>query len=200
MQRVLAAMGMVMWMSAGPCWAEAAVGQRAPDFTLTDTNEQTHSLSQYQGGFVVLEWSNHECPFVRKHYGSGNMQKLQETYTGKGVVLLTIVSSAPGKQGYVTPEQANAIRRERKDRSTAMLLDPAGTVGRLYGAKTTPHLFIVDPDGMLIYAGGIDDRPTTDAADIAGATNYVQAALDAAMAGQPVKVSSSQPYGCSVKY
>ncbi len=185
---------------AAVCWAEAQVGKPAPDFTLADTDGQPRTLSGLKGRYVVLEWSNHECPFTKKHYTSGNMQRLQAHYTGKGVIWLTMVSSAPGKQGHVTPTQANTIREVRGDHSTAMLLDPGGRVGRLYGAKTTPHLFVLNPDGLLIYAGAIDDKPTVDPAGTAAATNYVRQALDEAMAGKPVSVSETKPYGCSVKY
>ena len=181
-------------------WASAAVGQTAPDFTLTDSQGRATMLSQLKGKWVVLEWFNNECPFVRKHYDSGSMQRLQETYTAKGVVWLTIISSAPGKQGHVPPEQANEIIVQRKAHQTALLLDPDGSVGRRYGAKTTPHLFIVDPKGILIYAGAIDDKPSTNQADLAGATNYVQQALDEAMAGKAVSVAETKSYGCSVKY
>ena len=179
---------------------QAAVGQPAPAFSLPDTEGQPRSLADFTGEWVVLEWSNHECPFVRKHYGSGNMQQLQATHTARGVIWLTIVSSAPGKQGYVTAEQANAIRRERGDHQTAMLLDADGAVGQRYGAKTTPHLFIIDPAGVLVYAGAIDDTPSTDPADVATANNYVTRALEEALSGQPVSVAQTPSYGCSVKY
>jgi hypothetical protein len=149
---------------------------------------------------VVLEWVNYECPFVKKHYGSGNMQKLQKAYTGKGVVWFSINSSAAGKQGYFPTEKIDGLMRERNASPTAYLLDTDGTVGRLYGAKTTPHMFVIDTSGNLVYAGGIDDKPSTDLADIAAAKNHVQAALDETLAGKPVSVTTSPPYGCSVKY
>jgi peroxiredoxin len=180
--------------------AQAVVGQPAPAFTATDSNGKTESLGDFKGEFLVLEWTNNQCPFVGKHYGSGNMQKLQKTYTAEGVKWLSVISSAPGQQGYVDAARANALTQERGAAPTAVLLDPQGQLGRLYGAKTTPHMFVIDPKGTLIYAGGIDDRPSTDKADIQGATNYVAAALDAAMAGKPVKVASAPAYGCSVKY
>ena len=135
-----------------------------------------------------------------KHYGSGNMQKLQKTYTGKGVVWLSVNSSATGGDGYVTPDEANALTRRKGGAASAVLLDPSGTVGRTYAAKTTPHMFVIDAAGTLVYQGGIDDTPSTDVADIKTAKNYVQAALDAVLAGKPVPTASSQPYGCSVKY
>ena len=185
---------------AGAGAAEPSVGEPAPEFSLTDTSGTAHSPAEAKGTFVVLEWSNPECPFVKKHYGSGNMQRLQDAYTGKGVTWWTIISSAPGKQGYVTPAEGNTLRAQRGDQSSAMLLDPDGTVGRLYGAKTTPHMFVINPDGALIYKGAIDNKPTPDPNDIASAANYVQEALDAAMAGKAVPTPETQSYGCSVKY
>jgi hypothetical protein len=179
---------------------EAVIGAKAPDFTAMDSNGKTQSLGAYKGKFIVLEWLNRQCPFVKKHYNSGNMQRLQKTYTGKGVIWFSIISSAPGKQGYCTPEEANAFVRENGAAPTAVLLDTQGTVGRLYGANTTPHMFIINADGVLVYDGAIDDKASTDTADISGAKNYVQSALDEILAGQPVSVATSQPYGCSVKY
>ncbi len=180
--------------------AQAVVGQAAPAFTLPDANGTTQSLAAFKGKWVVLEWVNPECPFVGKHYGSGNMQKLQKTYTAKGVVWLSIDSSAPGRQGYMDAARAAVFVTQRSASPTAFLLDPQGTVGRAYGAKTTPHMFIVSPEGKLLYNGAIDDRPSTDPADIARARNHVRAALDEAMAGKPLSTASSQPYGCPVKY
>lgn len=179
---------------------EASVGKTAPDFTLVDSNGKSHSLSAYRGRLVVLEWVNFGCPFVRKHYSSGNMQRLQRAYTGKDVVWLSINSSAAGKQGNHTPAEINAALAEHGAAPTAYLIDAAGTVGRAYGARTTPHMFVVSPAGVVLYAGGIDDRPSTDVADIEGATNYVRAALDETLAGKPVSVADTKPYGCSVKY
>jgi peroxiredoxin len=196
----LALVGVLVLGGAPGVRAEAVVGGPAPDFNLTDAHGTTRSLAQFRGTFVVLEWFNNECPFVRKHYGSGNMQRLQADATARGVAWLTIVSSASGKQGYLTPEQALAVLAERGSHQTALLLDPDGTVGRLYGAKTTPHCFIINPEGRVIYAGAIDDRPSTDPADIPGATNYVTQALEEALAGKPVSVPSTKSYGCSVKY
>ena len=184
-----------------PAHAEsAAVGQPAPDFSLPDAAGTRHSLSRYAGKYVVLEWFNNGCPFIRKHYDSGNMQRLQAESTGRGTVWLTIASSAPGKQGYLTPETAKRVAQEDGARHTALLLDPDGAIGRLYGAKTTPHMFVINPEGVVIYAGAIDDRPSTDSADIPDATNYVRQALDEALAGRAVTVASTHPYGCSVKY
>jgi peroxiredoxin len=180
--------------------AGAVVGQSAPPFTLTDSNGQSHSLSDFEGKLVVLEWWNYQCPFVNKHYGSGNMQKLQKEWTGKDVVWLTISSSGPGKQGYVDGGSANSIMEEKGGTPTAVLLDHDGEVGRAYGAKTTPHMFVIDKKGALVYAGGIDDKPSTDQADLATANNYVQAALEELSAGQAVSAPASDPYGCSIKY
>ncbi len=176
------------------------VGAMAPDFSLTDAGGKTQSLSQYKGKYVVLEWFNPDCPFVKKHYGSGNMQKLQAEYTGKGVVWLTIDSSAPEFEGSLTAEQATKVMAEQKLKSTAVLLDPDGKAGKAYGARNTPHMFVVSPDGKIVYEGAIDSKPSPNPADIAGAVNYVKVALDESMAGKPVSQSSTRPYGCSVKY
>ena len=185
----------------GPLRAQAVqVGSPAPDFTATDTYGKTERLSDHKGKFVVLEWHNRECPFTKKHYSSGNMQALQKEWTGKGVVWFTVISSAPGQQGYVTAEDENAYVKQVKASPTAVLLDPTGELGHLYSAKTTPHIFIINPQGILIYDGAIDDKPTTDLADIARAKNYVSAALQEAMEGKEVAVATSRPYGCSVKY
>ena len=179
---------------------ETAIGKAAPDFSLISTTGATNALSAFKGKYVVLEWTNFECPFVKKHYGTGNMQSLQKTYTGKGVVWLTINSSAPEKQGYFAAEKWNEMIKEKGAASTALLLDPDGKVGRLYGAKTTPHVFVINPEGVLIYMGAIDDKPTFKPEDVKTAKNYVQMALDAAMEGKPVETPSTQSYGCSVKY
>jgi peroxiredoxin len=176
------------------------VGSTAPDFSVSDSKGKTQSASQYKGKYVVLEWFNPECPFVKKHYGSGNMQKLQEEFTGKGVVWLTIDSNAPGMQGNLTPEQANAKMAEWKTHSTALLLDPDGKAGQIYGAKNTPHMFVINPEGKIIYEGAIDSKATPNPADIPSSTNYVKVALDESLAGKPVTTPSSRPYGCSVKY
>ena len=176
------------------------VGSAAPDISVTDSKGKTQTLSQYKGKYVVLEWFNPECPFVKKHYGSGNMQKLQQEYTSKGVVWLTIDSSAPGLEGNLTPEQANAKSTEWKTKQTALLLDPDGKAGQAYGAKNTPHMFIVNPEGKIVYEGAIDSKASPNAADIPNSTNYVKAALDESLAGKPITTQSTRPYGCSVKY
>ena len=177
-----------------------AVGTAAPDFSLTDSKGKTQSVSQYKGKYVVLEWFNPDCPFVKKHYGSGNMQKLQEEFTGKGVVWLSIDSSAPGMEGNLSPDQANAKMAEWKTKQTALLLDPEGKAGRTYGAKNTPQMFVINPEGKIVYEGAIDSKPSSNAADIANSTNYVKVALDESLAGKTVTTPSSRPYGCSVKY
>jgi len=186
-------------MAAAIVWA-VQPGTPAPDFSVPDTRGQTHTLAQYKGKYVVLEWHNRQCPYTVKHYKSGNMQRLQQEWTAKGVVWFTVISSAPGQQGYMTAEQENAYVAEVKASPTAVLLDPSGQLGHLYGAKTTPHMFIINPEGVLIYDGAIDDKPTTDAEDIATAHNYVSEALQAALAGKSVTTPVTRPYGCSVKY
>jgi peroxiredoxin len=179
---------------------EARVGAPAPDFKATDSQGKSEALDQFHGKYVVLEWHNQGCPYTRKHYVSGNMQTLQKEWTAKGVAWLTVISSAPGQQGYVTPAQENAYVAKMHAAPTAVLLDTFGMVGRLYNAKTTPEMFIIDPSGKLIYEGAIDDRPTPDPDDVRGARNYVSDALSEAIAGKPVATPYTRPYGCSVKY
>ena len=176
------------------------VGAPAPDFTATDSNGKSDSLDQFHGKYVVLEWHNQGCPYTKKHYTSGNMQSLQKEWTAKGVVWLTVISSAPGEQGFMTAREENSYLSKMHAAPTAVLLDSNGKVGRLYSAKTTPQMVVIDPAGKLIYDGAIDDRPTPDAEDIKGAKNYVDEALSAAMAGKPVPTPYTRPYGCSVKY
>ncbi|WP_255516435.1 thioredoxin family protein [Luteimonas suaedae] len=186
--------------AASDAAAAAAVGQPAPAFTLVDSAGQTRSLADFAGKTVVLEWTNHECPFVKKHYGSENMQTQQRDATADDVVWLSVNSSAPGQQGHVDGAAAERIRGQARAAQTAYLLDPDGTTGRAYGAKTTPHMYVIDPDGVLRYAGGIDSIPSPDPADIAKATQYVPQALAELAAGQPVSTPVTRPYGCSVKY
>jgi peroxiredoxin len=176
------------------------VGAPAPRFSLPDSHGKTHSLGELKGKYVVLEWFNPVCPFVQKHYASQNMQELQKQFTGKDVVWLTINSSAEGKEGYLSPAEANKQMAAWKMNSTALLLDPDGRVGHEYGATNTPHMYVIDPSGKLIYSGAIDNKPTANPDDIKGATNYVQAALTEAMAGKPVARTNSRAYGCSIKY
>jgi peroxiredoxin len=180
--------------------AATAVGKPAPDFSAVDSNGKMHTLKQYRGSLVVLEWTNDQCPFVRKHYGTDNMQALQREATAQGVVWLSVISSAPGMQGYVSGDEANSLTKQRKAAPTAVLLDPKGEVGHAYGAKTTPHMYIIDREGVLVYMGGIDDTPSTDWEDVKTAKNYVHVALNEIMAGQPVSNAVTRPYGCSVKY
>ncbi|MBW3655719.1 MAG: redoxin domain-containing protein [Gemmatimonadetes bacterium] len=180
------------------------VGGPAPAFTATDTRGQSHSLAGYAGKWVVLEWFNHGCPYTKKHYalvnGVGNSQAMQQEYTRKGVIWLAVVSSGPGRQGFTTAEKAEKMARDKGAAPTAIIRDTAGVLGRQYGARNTPQYAIIDPQGVLRYAGAIDDRSTPSAKDIAGATNYVRAALDAGLAGRPIAVAQTQPYGCEVKY
>ncbi|HTQ11848.1 MAG TPA: thioredoxin family protein [Fimbriimonadaceae bacterium] len=178
----------------------AEVGSAAPAFSLPSNTGKTVSLDQFKGKYVVLEWTNQGCPYVHKQYGTGNMQATQKWARDHGAIWLTIDSSAEGKQGYMTADQATALLKSAHMSSNAILLDPDGTVGHLYGAKTTPHMFVIDPKGTVIYNGAIDDKPTTDFDDVKTAKNYVEAALEEAMAGKPVTNPTSRPYGCSVKY
>lgn len=192
---VLAMLANAHIAAAGP-----VLGQPAPPFTATDSNGKTVSLTDFRGKVVVLEWTNHECPFVQRHYESGNMQALQKAATADGVIWLSIVSSAPKEQGNVTPAEANKLTASRGAVPTAVLLDPMGTIGHLYGAKTTPHMFVIDAAGTLVYMGAIDDQPRNTGATPAAAHNYVREALAAIESGQPVATPLTQSYGCSVKY
>ena len=176
------------------------VGAPAPNFTATDSRGQTESLSQFKGKYVVLEWHNNGCPYTRKHYESGNMQSLQKEWIAKGVVWFTVISSAPGQQGYMTAGEENAYLAKMHADPTAVLLDSDGKIGHLYNAKTTPQMIVIDPAGNVIYDGAIDNRPTPDLGDIKGADNYVTDALTDAMAGKAVNPSYTRPYGCAVKY
>jgi peroxiredoxin len=180
--------------------AEVRVGEPAPDFTAMDSHQQQRSLSDYKGKYVVLEWFNPECPFVKKHYNTGHMQSLQEKYTTQDVVWLTIDSSAEGNQGYLEAGEANQYIQDKNTKSTALLLDASGEVGRLYGAQTTPHMFIIDPQGGLVYQGAIDDMPSTDPEDVTIAKNYIDETLSSVMAGKSVSAFATKSYGCSVKY
>ena len=186
--------------SAAPVLAAPAIGQPAPAFTAKDGDGKTRSLSEFKGKTVVLEWTNAGCPYVQKHYESGNMQGLQKAAAKDGVVWLTLISSAPGKQGYVSPAEAKTWKSATGAGSTALLLDPAGQVGHAYEAKTTPHMYVVNGAGKLVYMGGVDDKPTADPASLKGAKNYVSAALSDVKAGRPVATAVSKPYGCTIKY
>jgi peroxiredoxin len=178
----------------------AKVGDAAPNFSASGSDGKTYRLSDYRGKFVVLEWHNNGCPYTQKHYESGNMQRLQKEWTEKGVAWFTVISSAPGAQGYVTADQENIYKQRMKATPTAALLDPSGEVGHLYDAKTTPQMVVINPQGTIIYDGAIDDHPTSDSGDIPQSKNYLELALSEATAGKPVGIPASRPYGCSVKY
>ena len=194
------ALGAAFALSATAANAAATVGQPAPAFTLTDSNGTSHSLVDFAGKTVVLEWFNHECPFVKKHYGAGNMQRQQDAAEADGAVWLVVNSSALGKQGNVDGAQGNAILADWNATPTALLLDHDGTVGKAYGAKTTPHMYVIDGDGVLRYNGAIDSMPSADASDIPASTQFVEAALGDLAANRAVARGVTQPYGCSVKY
>lgn len=180
--------------------AQARVGGAAPNFSVTDSNGKAVTLADYKGKTVVLEWTNHDCPYVRKHYGAQAMQGLQKKWTDKGVVWLSVVSSAPGEQGYVTGEQANKLTTDRSAHPTAVLLDSKGEIGKAYGATVTPHMYVIKTDGTLAYMGGIDDKATARQEDLKTAKNFVDQALDELAQGKAVSVTTSRPYGCTVKY
>ena len=187
--------------TAGTVHAAADIGEPAPGFTLTDTSGETHALSDFEGRTVVLEWTNHQCPFVQKHYGADNMQEQQRTARDEhDAVWLTVISSAPGKQGHVSPEKADALTAERNAEPAAVLFDESGDVGRAYGARTTPHMYIIDADGTLLYKGGIDSIQSADPADIPKADQYVVTALNEMAAGDAISEPVTRPYGCSIKY
>ena len=180
--------------------APARLGAAAPPFTLPDSNGKTVSLADFKGKTVVLEWTNHECPYVRKHYGGNNMQALQKKWTAQGIIWLTLISSHPGAQGFVHGLEANKLTEERGAAPTAVLLDPNGGVGRSYGAQVTPHMYVITGDGTLVYMGGIDDKPTTRLEDLKTANNFVDAALNELVAGKTVSIKTSRAYGCTIKY
>ncbi len=179
---------------------QAKIGAPAPGFSLTDSNGKAVSLADFKGKTVVLEWTNHDCPYVRKHYGGNAMQALQKKWTGQGVVWLTLISSEPGSQGFVTADQANKLTADRSAAPTAVLFDPKGEVGHAYGAQTTPHMYVITGEGTLVYMGGIDDKATTRLEDLKTAKNFVDAALSEVAQGKPVSVTTSRPYGCTIKY
>jgi peroxiredoxin len=180
--------------------AAPSVGQAAPQFAARDAAGKAVKLSDYRGKFVVLEWTNPNCPYVRKHYNSGNMPATQADATGKGVVWLSIDSTAKNSGEHMEPAKVLAWQKERKSAPTALLVDQDGAIGRAFGARTTPHMYIVDPDGRLVYAGGIDSIPSSNPSDIPKAVNYVRTSLAEALAGKPVSNPVTRPYGCSVKY
>ncbi len=180
--------------------AQVETGSIAPDFKLSDSNGKIHTLADYKGKHVVLEWTNHLCPFVKKYYDHGDMQAIQKKFTKKDVVWLSIISSAPEKQGHVNNDEANKLINDRNCSPTAVLLDSSGTVGKKYRAKTTPHMYLINPDGILVYQGAIDSIRSVDTSDIANADNYIVSALTESMQGKIVSISNTTPYGCSVKY
>ena len=180
--------------------AGVVAGAAAPDFTLTDTTGVTHSLSDFKGKYVILEWTNHQCPFVVKHYKNGDMQALQKAMTDDGAVWLQILSSAEGKQGHLKPESAERLRASQNLASTAMLLDASGEFGRSYDARTTPHMYLIDPEGTLVYQGAIDSIRSTSPADVAKAENYLKAAYKSSKAVEPIAKATTAPYGCAIKY
>lgn len=192
----------VLMMMFAPrlAWGTPTIGEPAPDFTLVDSNGAEQSLSNYLGQRVVLEWTNHGCPYVGKHYGTGNMQTLQREATEAGVVWLSIISSAPGRQGYVSGEEANNLTATRGAYPTAVLFDPDGHVGHDYDARTTPGMYVIDETGILRYMGAIDDQPTARRSSVEGANNYVRLALADLDAGREVQIAETQQYGCSIKY
>ncbi len=193
-------LAVLLLCAAAPLLWAAKVGDPAPEFTAPASNGKTVHLADYRGKYVVLEWHNNGCPYVGKHYNSGNMQRLQKQWTSQGVAWLTILSSAPGKQGYVTANEENDYLAKMQAAPTAALLDPTGEIGHLYEAKTSPQMVVINPQGVIIYSGAIDDKPTTDLQDVPNATNYVSQALQQSMAGKPVQTAATRPYGCSVKY
>lgn len=189
-------------LAAGALYAAdvPAVGTAAPDFSAPDSNGKTQSLSEYKGKYVVLEWFNPECPFVKKHYGSDNMQKLQGEYTGKGVVWLTIDSNAPGTEGNINADQAKKIIDSWKTKMTALVLDSESKIAKAYGAKNTPNMVVINPEGKIVYEGAIDSKASPNPADIPSSTNYVKAALDEALGGKAVSNAQTKPYGCHITY
>jgi peroxiredoxin len=203
MKNILRTFLLLVFLNA-PAWAHdgehATVGKPAPAFTATDTNGKTHNLGDYKGKIVVLEWTNPQCPYVKKHYESGNMQALQKEATGEGVIWLTVASSAKDHQGYMTAEEANKLIADTGAGATARLMDAEGTVGMLYDAKATPHMFVIGTDGILAYAGAIDDNPSADPATVKTAKNYVRQAIEELRAGKPVSEPLTQAYGCGIKY
>lgn len=200
MKKIFTLLTLALSFTAVPAWTEAVSGKPAPQFTAVDSNGKTQSLSDYKGKFVVLEWYNPECPFVKKHYKSNNMQKLQGDLTNAGAVWFSVSSSAKEKQGYLSPDDANKIAAESGSKATATLLDPDGKLGILYGAKTTPHIFLINPEGTVVYTGAIDDRASADPDDVLGAKNYLKEAFVEAGSNKPVTIAQTDAYGCGVKY
>ena len=200
MMKLAASVALAFGIGAAAASATPIIGQPAPAFTAVDSNGKSHALGDFKGKTVILEWTNDGCPYVRKHYGAGNMQKLQQDLTAKGAVWLSIISSAPGKQGYVDGAEANRLTVSRGASPSAVLFDSNGVIGRAYEAQTTPHMFVIDKTGILRYMGAIDDQPSTDRSAMATARNYVREAFAAVSNGGKVAETSTDPYCCSVKY
>lgn len=198
--KTLLVLALALVLQAIPAFAAPEIGKPAPAFTGTDSNGKTQKHEDYKGKIVVLEWTNPNCPFVKKQYGAHNMQNLQKEYTAKDVVWLSINSGAEGNEGFQTAEDANKYMKDQGATPTARILDPKGEIGHLYGAKTTPHMFVIDKDGNLAYEGAIDDNDSPDPAVIPTSKNYVKAALDSLIEGKPVETAQTKPYGCGVKY
>jgi len=196
----LAAAGIALLIGAAPALASPSIGAPAPDFTGLDTKGNAVKLSDFKGKTVILEWTNHGCPYVKKHYHTDNMQKLQKQAEADGIVWLTIISSAPGLQGYVKGLEADELTESRKAAPAAVVLDPEGTIGRMYGAQVTPHMYIITKDGTLAYKGAIDDKPTAREEDVRTAINFVTKALKQIDEGKPVDPAVTRAYGCSIKY
>jgi len=190
----------IFFFTAVTIFSQVEIDTKAPDFSLISSKGEKIALSDYSGKYVVLEWINFECPFVKKHYSTNNMQKLQKEFMDKDVVWLLVCSSADGKQGHFTYDEINSRIEELEINATAYLIDEDGKVGKQYGAKTTPHMFIINPEGNLIYAGAIDNKPSTKNEDVVGAENYIRSALNSVLEGKEIKTKTSVPYGCSVKY
>lgn len=191
---------LVLTLFSSVSLADAKVGAAAPDFSVTDTSGKMHKLADFKGKYVVLEWYNKDCPYVRKHYDSKNMQKIQTDMTGQGIVWLSVISSAKGKQGYLPSADAAKNGAKESSKATAILIDDSGAMGKAYGAKTTPHMYLIDPQGVLRYNGAIDSNDSADPATIASAENYIIRAVASAQKGEKIAKETSKPYGCSVKY
>ena len=200
MKKLISLISVVLMAAPMIVSAEVVPGKPAPAFEVKDATGKIQSLKDHKGKWIVLEWFNQDCPYVKKHYGSQNIQKLQKTYSDKGVVWLSVISSAKGKQGYLTGADAIKLAKENKSAALTTLIDEAGTMGKAYDAKTTPHMFVINPEGVVVYAGAIDDNDSAKPEVIAKSKNYISAALDAGMAGKKVETASTKSYGCSVKY
>jgi peroxiredoxin len=194
------ALAATVGFSSAYAQSAARVGKAAPDFTVVDVDGKNQKLSDFAGKTVILEWTNHECPYVQKHYNSANMQTLQRDMAKDGTVWLSVISSAPGEEGYADAAKAKDLTKSRNAAPSNILLDPKGKMGRAYGAQTTPHMYIVDPKGTLVYAGAIDNKPSASSSSLNGAKNYVRQAIAELNAGKPVSEAATKSYGCSVKY